>query len=584
MIGSCTDKGAMRERLDYVSQCNRADTVFTEAWLPTVDSLARFFDRHGNANERMMAHYLQGRVHHDMGEAPIALECYQKATEVADTSSNDSSTLHTLAAIYGQMADLFHLQYLPNDEMDAIMMAEHFAWKNNDTLSALIAYVLRSRPLYMQNEMDSVMAIERNARKLYLRHGYPERAGEVIIGTINILMDHGQYDEARKYMRIYERESGRFDDNGDIKVGSTYYYYEKGRYYLAFNETDSALSCFYKMRDRYHEESRFKGLMSAYERKRIPDSIAKYAKLFAKANDSSYLHVNQERVHQVSAIYNYSHQRQIAEQQTTKLERTKVHIFVLIAAFIAIISSAVIYNINRKRKLEERVNSVTRNYAGLQVELTRHKAESADIERHYSTLLDEKLQKERELEERILSYKEEISQRNTENQSNMEELRKTRVEIETIKESYERVMKEKCSVVMTLQTKVDELTKTIQDVYNVHGQREFFDSDIYHVFDNLRQYKKGHRPPKDAEWDKLINLFSVYFTKYFIFISQGDILTKDQFRLCVLLRLDFTEGEMALLMGRNHKQSINKIKMQTNYKLFGKNEARSLRDNLSPYY
>jgi hypothetical protein len=67
------DRDAMRERLDYVSQCNRADTMFTEAWLSTVDSLVRFFDRHGNVNERMMAHYLQGRVHHDMGEAPIAL-------------------------------------------------------------------------------------------------------------------------------------------------------------------------------------------------------------------------------------------------------------------------------------------------------------------------------------------------------------------------------------------------------------------------------------------------------------------------------------------------------------------------------
>ena len=123
VLASCTDKEAMRQRLDYVSQCNRADTVFTEAWLPTVDSLVDYFDRHGNANEKMMAHYLKGRVHHDMGEAPIALECYQRATEMADTTRKDCD-LRTLAAIYGQMADLFHLQYLPDDEMSAIKMAE----------------------------------------------------------------------------------------------------------------------------------------------------------------------------------------------------------------------------------------------------------------------------------------------------------------------------------------------------------------------------------------------------------------------------------------------------------------------------
>ena len=126
VLASCTDKEAMRQRLDYVSQCNRADTVFTEAWLPTVDSLVRYFDRHGNANERMMAHYLKGRVHHDMGEPPIALECYQQATEMADTTQKDCD-LHTLAAIYGQMANLFEAQFLPDDEMNAIKMAEHFS-------------------------------------------------------------------------------------------------------------------------------------------------------------------------------------------------------------------------------------------------------------------------------------------------------------------------------------------------------------------------------------------------------------------------------------------------------------------------
>ena len=197
VLASCTDNETMRQRLSYVSQCNRADTVFTEAWLPTVDSLVSYFDRHGNANE-MMAHYLKGRVHHDMGESPIALECYQKATEMADTTKKDCD-LRTLAAIYGQMADLFHMQYLPDDEMKAIKMAECYDWKNKDTLSAITAYVLCTRPLYMRDELDSVVEIEKEARKLYLIHGYPKKAGEVIISTINILMNRGEYEEALFY-------------------------------------------------------------------------------------------------------------------------------------------------------------------------------------------------------------------------------------------------------------------------------------------------------------------------------------------------------------------------------------------------
>ena len=49
LLAACTaDRQHMRERLQYVADCNRADTVFTARWLPTADSLARYFTRHGN--------------------------------------------------------------------------------------------------------------------------------------------------------------------------------------------------------------------------------------------------------------------------------------------------------------------------------------------------------------------------------------------------------------------------------------------------------------------------------------------------------------------------------------------------------
>ena len=125
-----TDHEAMQQRLKYVSDCNRADTVFTERWLPTVDSLVSYFDRHGSANDRMMAHYVQGRVYHDMGEAPQALECYQKAAEQADTTSNDCD-FYTLSSVYSQLATVFYRQLLLSNEIDARKKASHYAFLAN---------------------------------------------------------------------------------------------------------------------------------------------------------------------------------------------------------------------------------------------------------------------------------------------------------------------------------------------------------------------------------------------------------------------------------------------------------------------
>ena len=200
LLAACSPDGDhMRQRLQYVSDCNRADTVFTERWLPTVDSLVTYFDHQGSANDRMMAHYVQGRVHHDMGEAPQALECYQRAAEQADTTRSDCH-LYTLTAVYGQMADLFDAQYLPDDEMQALQMAEWIAWKEKDTLSAIKAYELRIRPYFLEGKKDSMLFIMKNARNYYLQAGDTADAAEAIFSAISISMDYKRLKDAYNYL------------------------------------------------------------------------------------------------------------------------------------------------------------------------------------------------------------------------------------------------------------------------------------------------------------------------------------------------------------------------------------------------
>ena len=82
---------AMHAALRELQEWNQADTVFTS------DSVARvlvaYFDHLWHSpNTRMLAHYLLGRAHADMGEAPQAIEDYQTAVECADTTDQDCKT------------------------------------------------------------------------------------------------------------------------------------------------------------------------------------------------------------------------------------------------------------------------------------------------------------------------------------------------------------------------------------------------------------------------------------------------------------------------------------------------------------
>ena len=346
-----------------------SDTVMQEV----VD----YYDRHGNANERMRAHYLLGRVYHDMGEAPQALECYQHAAEQADNTSADCD-LYNLYAVYGQMANLYHSQYLPDDEMQALKACERIAWKDHDTLSAMIAYSTQKRPLYLKNDTNKVLEHTFLTRELFLQYGFKGKAAEELFVIVSILLDRGESAEAGRLIRIIESESGMFDNHGNKIIGGMIYYYDKGRFYQTIGKLDSALLCYNRIIQNDLYEAGYKGMLEVYKQKHIPDSIAKYAELFAKANDDSYLETNMELVSKQTQLYNYERNRRVAEQTSYQLEISRNHniilgfLIVIIGGLLVALASA--YRRKQKKNLIT-INKLSQEYAEAQQLLTAEKNE-----------------------------------------------------------------------------------------------------------------------------------------------------------------------------------------------------------------
>ncbi len=116
LLGACVTDGKrsrMRSGLDSINQRNRSDQPFT---VDDVQPYVTFFDRHGTANDRLLAHYLLGRAYHDHGEAPMALQCYQQAAECADTLSADCD-YRQLCRAFAQMAQIFYEQGLYREQL-----------------------------------------------------------------------------------------------------------------------------------------------------------------------------------------------------------------------------------------------------------------------------------------------------------------------------------------------------------------------------------------------------------------------------------------------------------------------------------
>ncbi|MBQ4483521.1 MAG: hypothetical protein II934_00750 [Prevotella sp.] len=535
LLASCGGK-RMRQRLQFVAECNRADTVFTERWQPTVDSLADYFRSHGTRNERMTALYLKGRVHHDLGEAPQALDAYQRATEQADTTQKNCD-LHTLVAVYGQMANLFHAQYLPDSEMEALKMAERIAWKDKKTYDALVAFHLRSRPYYLKGEKDSVMFVEKQAREFYLKYGYREEAAQATLGTISILLDRQEYAEAGRYIRMLEQESGWFDANGNILKGKELCYYDKGRYLLAVGKTDSALLYFNRTLAG-HKETGYKGLLSVYEKKNNPDSIAKYAKLFAAANDSNFLHVNQEKVHQITAMYDYSHHQQMAKQKEQEAKDWKNGlVFVSLAAVIILALSMMYFFRSKAKKLAEiyRLNSIK----------------------------DEL--------ENLLTQKDKLTEEN----------RQEIIRLHNKNSRIHRSMKEETE---RLQHQIETLRKQLFEKASAQTRQNMDSTKIIENFkEKYGEYTHGYTPPTEKEWSRLEEAFSCEHSVFFHFIASNRGMKRHHVWICMMMKLNIAERMMALALGTDSKR-IDRLKRQANKTLFGESSAKTLRENLQAYF
>ena len=355
VLMGCTtadDRARMRVGLDSINVRNRTDQPFT---IQDVEPYVQFFDNHGTPNDRLLAHYLLGRAYYEHSEAPMALECYHDAIDCADTTANDCDFAQ-LSRVYAQMAVVFYYQGLYREQLNYEKLAGLSAWKANDTLAALMCYEQESFAYKSLGMQDSALVVIEDVVSKYKQYGYSINAAISVGAVIRILADMGEYQKAKKYMDIYESESGLFDAEGNVVTKREIYYRVKGLYYLYNNILDSAEYYFRKElrdgKDFNNQNAGAKGLAELYQELHRADSSAKYYQYAYAMNDSMYAKKATSTVERMQAMYDYTRHQKIAHQEKEKANRRFVIICICVGFIVIIILSTyiVIRELSRKKK------------------------------------------------------------------------------------------------------------------------------------------------------------------------------------------------------------------------------------------
>ena len=543
---------AMRRELLRAKEMNREYVPFTTD--SVMKEVVAYFDRHGTPIEKIEAHYLLGCVYRDLGEAPQALQCYQNAVETASNPSEggEKGVISLLIKVYGQMAELYDAQNLPSDEISAMQKIQHYALLEHDSLMYIRALELMTKPYYKLGDTAKVMETVWEAHRHYTEIGDSQKAANAFATLAHIMVKRGQLEEADSLLREFETKTGLFDKNGNIERGREMYYYIKGNYYLEADKTDSAETFFRRLLTSplpkqggagggSFDADAYRGLLSVFQKRRESslsnsDSIAKYARLFEAAVDSLNNKRRIETVHQMAALYNYHRFQQKADMEALAASEAKnrANVAVVLIVLISIATCTIlIWYRKGKQKVIDKLSEECLVIGGL---LAKARME-------------------------------------------LDEERKAADSYDSLETEMQEKLEEKSNEVKELEGRLQQLEEHYRSVTQLDSLEKKKNSEAVKAIRKRAEWKHGARLPSADEWIKLTNQFRLDFPYYYSTLTQGKKLSINELRTCMLLMLDFKEGEIAVLLDVK-PQRVTNIKKRVNMKLFDDISATTLTVNI----
>ena len=569
---------------DSIKSASKADRMFYELLLAdamnkayvdmTTDSILKevtdYYDRHGSANEQMRAHYLLGCAYRDMGEAPMALQCYQDAVDKADTLSHDCNYA-LLSCIFSQISTLYHSQLLLSNEIEAQKKASFYAFRANKIQWGIYNQVMSAGAYILMNKKDSAEIILKSAIEQYRINGYSQEALRFSRSLIHLYLENPQrLTEAKALMDRFEAESDLFDEHHELPSSQRQFYDYKGKYYEAIHQFDSAEYYYRKIyrpdMSYASQNPMYKGLLSVFSKRHLADSVAKYAYLYGMANDSSIALKDQNIMAQMTATFNYNRLQREANENEVRAYRTTIELFCLIILMIVVLASSFLILKLKQKRYNQKISQLMQTLADASSEYAENLRELQMLETTHQKVISVISRELEEAQSENISYREKFSM--------------SQHTIFQINQEYEREKTRLLEENKELQKRIDELQRDKLVSKHLSISVDFTDKEIV-----KRIYNASNNPfisISEKDWNDLLKEFGNSYP-----LLLQDLYNKCNntqiIRVCILTSLGIGGSEQANMLGIT-KQRISNLKASLNKILFNETSSRTLNRNLLIHY
>lgn len=463
------------------------------------------------------AYYYTGCIYRDLGDAPQALDYFEKAIE----ASKESTDYKVISLIYSQTGTLYLYQDIYDLALKAFKKAYYYNRLAKD--SVRIVYNLRDigDTFIASNNADSALSYYRNAYK------------QAVKVKNKHLIDITQYGLAGLYIQLHDYKQAKHilqSTSKKIKRGYVSSVYSiSAKLYYQLGDTDSASYFFNKLLNAgtiYAKQAAHWGLAKIAEEQSDCQTAIKQLQEYSTCTDSIQKITVTETIEKMHSLYNY----QLREKENDKLRSENAsqalwisYTFLAIVILSAFIISYIQYSKRKRAQWQTQLNKLEH----IKEEQYKKSAQFIDVNKKQIKQLEEALQQ-------------------------------TKGENNTLKENLLKAQKraiEQTNTQITAKHKEEELAK-----------RSFMQSDIYLLF-----HKAANEPIlkiTENDWDALREAVNNTYDSFTQRLQTLYPVSEIEERICLLIKISIPIKDIPYLVSRS-KQAVTSTRKRLYEKIHG---------------
>ena len=340
-------------------------------------SLVNYYENDGDPAYLGESYYYAGSTYRDLGDAPRALEYYQKALDAMPGNEN----LKVKSKVYAQMGNLYTKQKLYRQAIESFQQSYQCDIIRKDTLGMI--YNLRDIGFALRgvDKPDSTIILLKKAHELALLINNQVMDDRITSQMASLYIRLGEYEKAKKFIQPSLIRPNRNNLSSVFTIAGDIYYklgqIDSAAYYY---QSLMNVGTIYAKRDAYYNLSH----IAQNNWKDINKSLY-YIDQYKHLQDSISRITATESIAQMSSLYNY----QLRERENAKLQilRQSYYILFLGASFIVVVLLSigfffVRWYINRRKQYRETLNHILAEvYRKTDAYIEEKKLEIEEVER-----------------------------------------------------------------------------------------------------------------------------------------------------------------------------------------------------------